>query len=319
MLLALPLTFELAATSTVAAKTDLLYNFIYWASVASFIPTIAAMIYFGIKYREGKNADKVLQIDGNHTFEWVISAFMSVFFMTVFVWGYIGFIEIRSMPENAYEINVVGQQWLRNFEYSNGKTTTNDLYIPRGVPVKLIMTSKDVIHSFFVPQFRVKQDVVPGLYSTLWFNATKSGENDIYCAEFCGAAHSNMLGKVHVLEPEAFKVWLAGGDEKNVKLSDVGAKIFKARNCVTCHTLDGKDIKAGPTMAGLFGKTRELASGENIVADENYVRNSILNPQSQVVKGFPSIMPTYKGQVTEDDLNALIAYVKSLKNGGAVK
>ena len=226
MLLALAFTFPLPQASTMAPKTDLLYNFIYWFSVVSFIPTIGAMIYLGWKYRAGKNKETIPVIEGHAVFEWSVSVILSVFFLTIFIWGLIGFNEIYAVPPNPYEINVIGQQWMWTFQYANGKTSTNDLYVPRGQPIRLIMTSKDVIHDFFVPNFRLKQDVVPGMYSSLWFEAPNVGENQVFCAQYCGTAHSNMIGRVIVLEPDAFKMWLNGGDPRKWIWSKSGLTSF---------------------------------------------------------------------------------------------
>jgi cytochrome c oxidase subunit II len=305
-------TFPLPQNSTLAPQIDTLYNFIYWVSVASLVPTIAAMLYFAIKYREGKNLEPVPYIHGNAAFEWTVSTILSIVFVVIFVWGLVGFNEIHSTPEGAYEINVIGQQWMWSFQYANGKTTTADLYVPRGVPVKLIMTSRDVIHDFYVPNFRLKQDVVPGMYTTLWFEATQTGENDIFCAQYCGTAHSNMLGKVVVLEPDEFKMWLNGQDIKKINVSQLGAKLFEQRNCVACHSVNGA-TKVGPSLKGLFGSQVTLADGSTVSADENYIRDSIMNPSGQLVKGFNAIMPTFKGLLTEEETNELVAYIKSLK------
>ena len=310
------LGFALPQTSTMAPKTDLLYNFIYWFSVASFIPTIAAMLYFAYKYRESvASSEESPYIEGNPFFEWTVSALLSVCFVVIFVWGLIGFNEIYTVPEGAYEINVIGQQWAWQFQYANGKTTTNNIYVPKGVPVKLIMTSKDVIHDFFVPNFRLKHDVVPGMYSSLWFEATKTGENDIFCAQYCGTAHSNMIGKVIVMEPNEFKVWLTqkGTGPVSISLAGVGAHLFQQRNCVACHSVDGSGNKYGPSMKGLFGHQVSLVDGTAVVADENYLRESIVNPAGKIVKGYRPVMPTFKGLLKEEEINSLVAYIKSLK------
>jgi cytochrome c oxidase subunit 2 len=314
MLLAFAFTFPLPQASTMAPKTDLLYDFIYWFSLISFIPTIGAMIYLGWKYRAGKNKEKIPVIEGNAIFEWSVSVVLSVFFLIIFIWGLIGFNEIYAVPANPYEINVIGQQWMWTFQYANGKTTSNDLYVPRGQPIRLIMTSKDVIHDFFVPNFRLKQDVVPGMYSSLWFEAPHAGENQIFCAQYCGTAHSNMIGRVIVLEPDAFKMWLNGGDPAKMNMVDIGAHLFQQRNCVACHSIDGTmKVGRGPTLKGVFGHGIKLSDGHEVKADENYLRDSIVNPMKEIVAGFAPIMPTYKGQLSEDDINALVAYIKSLK------
>ncbi len=323
MLLWTALTFPLPQASTMAAKTDTLYNFIYWFSVLSLIPTVAAMLWFAWKYRAGKNTNPIPVIEGHPVFEWTVSLVLSVFFVAIFIWGLIGFNEIHDTPRDAYEISVIGQQWMWTFQYANGLTTTNTLYVPKGRPIKLIMTSKDVIHDFFVPNFRLKQDVVPGMYTSLWFEAPQAGDNQIFCAQYCGTAHSNMIGDVVVMEPGDFDKWLNGIDPAKMKPLELGKHLFTQRNCVACHsvsagtaitgTVSTTSGTVGPSLKGLFGKEVTLADGTTVNADENYIRNSIVNPASQIVKGFNPIMPTYKGLLTEEELNYLVAYIKSLK------
>jgi cytochrome c oxidase subunit 2 len=304
-----------------APKTDALYDFIYWFSVLSLIPTTAAMLYFAWKYRASKNTDPIPVIEGNPAFEWTVSIVLSFFFVAIFIWGLIGFNEIYDTPTGAYEINVIGQQWMWTFQYANGQTSTNTLYVPRGRPIKLIMTSKAVIHDFFVPNFRLKQDVVPGMYSTLWFEAPKAGENQIFCAQYCGTAHSNMIGKVVVMEPDDFTKWLNGIDPQKMNPLELGKHLFTQRNCIACHTVSGAPTSAaraglkpaGPSLKGIFGKEINLSDGSKVTADENYIRSSIVNPAGQIVEGFLPIMPTYKGLLTEEELNYLVAYIKSLK------
>ncbi|MDZ4677060.1 MAG: cytochrome c oxidase subunit II [Oligoflexia bacterium] len=306
------LKFYLPQSSTMAPKIDLLYDFIYWASVFMLVPTIAAMLYFGWKYRKTNHDREVPYIEGHPLFEWVVSAVLGAIFLVIFIWGLIGFNEIYAIPDNAYEISVTGKQWMWEFTYQNGKTTTNDLYIPKGMPVKLIMGSPDVLHSFYVPNFRLKQDIVPGMYTTLWFEAPDVGEHEIMCTEYCGTAHSNMLGKVIVLEQEQFKAWLRGVDPQKVNISDLGKKLFEKRNCVACHSVNGTESKAGPALNAVYNKKVQLATGETVTADENYLRNSILNPAGQVVKGFRPVMPTFQGLLNEGEINAIVAYLKTL-------
>jgi cytochrome c oxidase subunit 2 len=310
------LTFKLPQASTIAAKTDLLYDFIYWFSVASFIPTIAAMIYFGWKYHASKReGHQIPYIHGHPVFEWTVSAILSVFFVAIYVWGLVGYYEIESPPAGAYEINVQGQQWAWQFQYANGKSLTNKVYVPSGVPVKFIMTSKDVLHDLYIPDFRLKHDVVPGSYSMIWFQAIAPGEHDIFCTQYCGTAHSNMIAKVVVLPPEEFKAWLNGkiNEPKPVSLSDLGSHLFSQRNCVACHSVNGTANKYGPTLKGLFGQKVMLADGKEVIADENYIRESIVNPTAKIVKGYGPIMPTFKGLLDDEELGEIVSYLKSLK------
>jgi cytochrome c oxidase subunit 2 len=271
------------------------------------------MLYFVVKYKEGKHDEKVPYIHGNALVEWGTSVFLSIVFLTIFFWGLIVFNRFHTFPDNALEITVYGQQWLWQFQYANGKTTTNNLYVPINTPVKLIMVSKDVVHDFYVPNFRLKHDVVPGRYNKMWFEATMLGKHDIFCTKYCGTAHSDMIGKVVVLEKEQFKAWLRGADPEKVNLVEVGKNLFEKRNCVACHSINGTSSKTGPSLKGIFGKKVELANGQTVLADEQYLRTSIESPAQQVVKGFAPIMPTYKGLIKEEDLNALVSYLKSLK------
>lgn len=309
------LTFQLPQMSTMAPKIDTLYDFLFWSSCFLMLCTTVAMVALAYKYRASVADPKkeVPYIAHNHLLEWGTTSILGAFFLLVFVWGFVGFHEINTIPEDPYEINVVGQKWFWTIQYANGKTLKNELVIPKGRPVKLIMTSRDVIHSFYVPEFRLKQDVLGGMYTTLWMEATHTGEADIYCTEFCGLDHSNMLGKVRVLEPGEFNAWLSGVEPGKIDLASAGHQLFQKRNCIACHSINGKDRKTGPSLSGLFNKLVTLAGGEQVKADDNYIRQSITNPGGQVVQGYAPVMPTYKGLLNEEEMVALVAYVKSLK------
>lgn len=249
--------------------------------------------------------------------------------MVIFVWGYAVYHKMVSAPADAMEIQVIGKQWLWQFQYDDGRSTINEFYVPVNRPVRLKMTSTDVLHSFFIPNFRVKQDVVPGMYSSVWFEATVPGKHQVYCTEYCGAAHSKMLAHVVALEPEDWENWKRGkkilAEEKpqletpsraevQVALVDQGKAHFQAKGCVACHSVDGASKGSmGPTLKGVFGTSVDLMSGGPVVADENYIRESIENPTAKIVKGFNPIMPTFKGLISDMEMNALIAYIKSLK------
>jgi cytochrome c oxidase subunit 2 len=218
-------------------------------------------------------------------------------------------------PKDALEIKVTGQKWFWVFDYPNGANSMNDLVVPVGKPVKLLMSSQDVIHSFFVPDFRVKMDVLPNRYTITWFEALNEGEYEIFCTEYCGKGHSEMLGKVKVLSEEDYAKWLssaAADIPEGASLEEVGAKLYTSKACVTCHSLDGTPGVA-PSFLNKFGSQEQLTNGTNILVDENYVRESILNPQAKVVLGFQPVMPTYQGVLTDRQIDALIAYLKTLK------
>lgn len=297
--------------STFAAKLDSLYEFLVYASLISCILVIGGMVYFAIKYRRKTNTDKTAYIAHNGTLEFLWSFIPFVIFMVVFAWGWMVYHNMRAMPKNALEVQVVGQKWNWVFNYKSGKSSAKDLFVPLGKPVKLIMNSKDVIHSFFIPSFRTKQDVVPGRYTALWFEATKLGEFQVFCTEYCGDGHSEMLAKVHVLPADQFEQWLMDDPFKGLTQAQIGEKVFTSR-CTACHS-PTEEKKVGPGLKGLFGKQREFENSEGVVADENYLRQSILNPASQVVKGFPNAMTPFQGQLSEEELTGVIEYIKSLK------
>jgi len=218
----------------------------------------------------------------------------------------------RRVPPGAMEVYVVGKRWMWKTQHMTGQREINELHVPIGIPVKLTMTSEDVIHSFFIPAFRVKQDAVPGRYTTAWFEATKAGEYHLFCAEYCGTKHSQMIGSIKVMEPGAFQTWLAGGTAGSP--AQEGEKLFQSLACITCHRADSQG--RGPRLEGLFGKTVRLTGGATVVADADYIRESILNPTAKVVDGYQPIMPTFQGLVSEEGVMQLIAYIQSLQQPG---
>jgi cytochrome c oxidase subunit 2 len=268
---------------------------------------------------------------GSHFLEAIWIGIPTFLLMIVFVWGYSVYNSMKQSPSDAYEIHVVGKQWLWTFQYDNGKTTVGEVFVPMNRPVKLIMTSEDVLHGFFIPNFRIKQDVVPGMYSSLWFTATVPGKHQVYCTEYCGTSHSAMLAQMIVLEDDQWKAWNLGRQlgtipaasqeegTSQLKLSgavtslvEQGRALHQSKGCVACHSPDGTS-KVGPSHKGLFGSRVELADGRTVIADENYIRGHIENPQQNNVKGYNPVMPTFKGLITESEMNALLAYIKSLK------
>jgi cytochrome c oxidase subunit 2 len=239
---------------------------------------------------------------------WTFIPFVIV--MTIFVWGASVYFAMARPPEETLNIYVVGKQWMWKFQHLDGQREINELHVPVGRPVKLIMTSEDVIHDVFVPAFRVKADVIPGRYTNIWFNPTKPGRYHLFCAEYCGTRHSGMVGEVVVMDPTEYQTWLGGGPEGS--LAEGGAKLFASLACNTCHRPDAQG--RGPVLEGLFGKTVTLQSGETVTVDEAYVRESILNPSAKITAGFQPIMPTFQGLVTEEQLLELIEYVKALRS-----
>jgi cytochrome c oxidase subunit 2 len=224
------------------------------------------------------------------------------------------FFAMSRPPDDTLNIYVVGKQWMWKFQHLNGAREINELHVPVGQPVKLIMTSEDVIHDLFFPAFRVKADVIPGRYTEIWFEPTRPGSYHLFCAEYCGTRHSGMIGQVVVLEPSEFQTWLASGQAEG-SLASAGGKLFRDLACNTCHRSDAQG--RGPVLDGLFGKTVTLQSGETIAVDEAYVRESIVNPNERITAGFQPIMPAYQGQVNEEQMLELIEYIRALGTGSA--
>jgi cytochrome c oxidase subunit 2 len=234
----------------------------------------------------------------------------------IFVWAAQIFFAMSRPPAETMNIYAVGKQWMWKFQHLDGQREINELHVPVGRPVKMIMTSEDVIHDLYVPAFRVKADVIPGRYSHLWFEATKAGEYHLFCAEYCGTKHSGMIGRVIVMEPDDYQAWLSGGAQEG-SLASAGEKLFQDLACNTCHRQDAQG--RGPVLQNLFGTQAQMQSGETVIVDEAYVRESILTPGAKVVAGFQPIMPTFQGLVSEEGLLQLIEYVKSLKTANPVQ
>lgn len=303
-------SFAPPAATDIAQRWDNLYEFLVVASVIACVILLGGMVYFALKYKRKTNNDKTAYISHNTFLEFLWSFIPLVIFIGIFAWGWIIYHDMRTAPANAKEVHAYGSMWMWNFEYKNGKKSANEMVVPVNQPIKLIMTSKDVIHSFFVPSFRIKQDVVPGRYTTLWFEATKLGEFHVFCTEYCGQGHSQMLGKIKVVSLADYEAWLAG---EGVAAQPPGEKLYLEKGCIGCHSTDGSP-KAGPSFKGLFGRETDTEESGKVVADENYIRESILNPTAKTVKGFPKgVMPAFQGQLSEEDLTAIIEFIKNQK------
>jgi cytochrome c oxidase subunit 2 len=296
--------------SSFAWQVDLLYFYLILISIVFSIPIVLAIFYFFIKYREKEKYATPDEIHGSILLETTWSIIPFVVSMTIFLGGAILFHNQYRMPAESMEIYVVGKQWMWKFQHSTGQREINELHVPLGRKVKLTMTTEDVLHDLYVPAFRTKADVVPGRYTTIWFEATKPGKYHLYCAEYCGLNHSGMGGWVYVMEQKDFDNWLAGGGSNQTPV-EAGRELFTNKlGCASCHA--GGQNQRGAKLEGVFGTDVKLTTGEVVKADEAYIRNSILNPQSQIVEGYQPIMPTFKGQVTEEQLVSLVAYIKSL-------
>jgi cytochrome c oxidase subunit 2 len=295
-----------------AGNVDALFIFLLILSGMMSLLIFTALIYFAARYRHRKGV-LAEQIEGSTPLELTWTVIPFGVFMVIFLWGAVVYFQQRTPPRDATEVYVVAKQWMWKLEHAEGQREINSLHVPVGRDVKLIMTSQDVIHSFFVPDFRIKQDVVPGRYTVAWFRATKPGTYHLFCTQYCGTQHSSMIGSIEVMEPAQYEAWMSGS--AGGPLSASGEKIFAELGCATCHRTDSQG--RGPNLQGIFGKPVQLEDGRIVNADENYIRESILDPGAKVVKGFKPVMPTFQGLVSEEQLNALVAYVKSLTPSSA--
>jgi cytochrome c oxidase subunit 2 len=296
--------------STIASSVDALYFFLL-AVTAVFSLLIAGLIvYYAVRYRRRSPKDIGQTIHTSYALEITWTVIPLAITMVIFVWGAKIFFAMSTPPAETLNIYVVGKQWMWKFQHLDGQREINELHVPAGRDVKLIATSEDVIHDFFVPAFRVKADVIPGRYVTIWFHPTKPGRYHLFCAEYCGTKHSGMTGEVVVMDAPEYQAWLSGGASQQT-LTEAGEQLFSDFACNTCHRSDLKG--RGPVLDGVFGSTVSLQSGAKVVADEAYVRESILNPAAKIVAGYQPIMPTFQGQVSEEQLLALVEYVKSLQ------
>jgi cytochrome c oxidase subunit II len=294
--------------STFATDVDALYFFI--VAVAAFFALVVAVlvIYFGVKYRRRHEGEVGARIEGNLALELLWSVIPTMIAMVMFGWGASVYYHLRRTPDEALQVYAVGKQWMWKFQHLEGQREINELHVPVGRAVKVTMTSEDVLHSLYFPSFRQKMDVIPGRYTTLWFEANKVGTYHIFCAEYCGTNHSRMIGQVVVLEPAAYQAWLTGGGEGS--LAQRGAALFQQLACNSCHLDSGQG--RGPSLKDIFGKPVELQDGSTVVVNEAYLRESILTSQAKIVKGFQPLMPTFQGLISEEGLVALIEHVKSL-------
>jgi cytochrome c oxidase subunit 2 len=299
--------------STFAPKLDRLYWFLIGVSGFFSALIILLLLFFAVKYRRRPNvpAEKTKQSLG---LELLWTAIPLMLVMVMFVWGADLFLDESIPPRGAEEIYVVGKQWMWKAQHSTGRREINELHLPVGRAVKLTLASQDVIHSFFIPAFRVKQDAVPGQYRTMWFEPSKPGEYHLFCAEYCGTDHSKMIGRIVVMEDMAYQTWLGGYTEETPV--QAGEKLFTQFDCVNCHA-SGRRQRC-PNLTGLYGTTVPLTGGGSALFDEAYIRESILDPKAKIAAGFEPLMPTFRGQVSEEQMLALIAYIKSLSPNQAV-
>ncbi len=305
--------------STFAPVYDALFYSVLGLTGVVAAGVFVLIVHFAYKYRVGSKADRgappaAAQKRRDRAMEVAWIAIPLVFFLAIFGWAAgIYFSDLNAAPANALQIFVVAKQWMWKVEHTNGGREINELHVPRGYPVKLVMTSQDVIHSFFVPAFRVKRDVLPGRYATLWFQATRAGEFHLFCAEYCGTDHSRMGGRIVVMEPAEYQRWLNASNATGTTtatMAERGSARFRELGCGGCHGI-GSTVRA-PRLEGLFGRPVPLQDGRVVVADQAYIRDSILLPSKDVAAGYAPVMPSYAGQVGEDDLLELAEYIASL-------
>ena len=295
--------------STFAKDVDALYFFLLAVTGFFALVVAAAVIYFGVKYRKAHDGQIGARIEGSLPLELLWSVIPTMIAMVMFGWGATVYYHLRRPPAESMHMYAVGKQWMWKFQHPEGQREINELHVPVGRAIKMTITSEDVIHSLYFPSFRTKVDAIPGRYSELWFEAEKVGNYHIFCAEYCGTNHSGMIGTVFVMEAAAYQAWLAGGGLEGT-LAQRGATLFNDLACVSCHLDSGQG--RGPSLKDIVGTTVELQDGSTAVVDEAYLRESILNSQAKVLKGFQPLMPTFQGLVSEESLAALIEHVKTL-------
>ena len=292
-----------------AGRVDALYFFLL--AVSGFFGLLIAglVVYFAIKYRRRHPNAVGAQVAGGMMLEigWTVLPFLIT--LIIFFWGANIYFAMSRPPDETLNIYVVGKQWMWKIQHTDGTREINELHVPVGRAVRLIMTSEDVLHDFSIPAFRVKADVIPGRYTQIWFEATKPGRCHLFCAEYCGTRHSGMTGQIVVMDAADYQTWLSGGAPEG-SLASAGEKLFAELACNTCHRPDSRG--RGPVLAGIFGRPVQLQNGEAVPADEQYLRESILQPSAKVTAGYQPVMPAFQGIVTEEQLLALIEYVKSL-------
>ena len=302
--------------STVSESVDWAFYFVYWISAFFAVLITALTILFVVKYRRTaarRQADHAPHHNLALEVAWTVPPTLLV--VALFWVGFRGFVDLATPPQNAYEVLVTGQKWKWLFTYPGGYVDEN-LHVPVDTPIRLVLSSEDVIHSFFVPEFRVKRDVVPGRYNKAWFQATRPGEFDVLCTEYCGTNHSGMLSKVVVHRPGEFETWLAKASNflDTMPPAEAGERLVTQRGCPQCHSVDGKP-GIGPTFLGLFGHQQAIAGGGSVAVDEDYIRESILQPQAKIAAGYEPVMPTFQGRLSDREITAIIEYLKTLEGG----
>jgi cytochrome c oxidase subunit 2 len=307
------------SASTLSGEVDRL--FIAWSAISVFFSLLIAglILYFMVRYRRRHAEDVGANERAAMWLEVGWSVVPLLIMLAMFVWGTRVFFRIFRPPADAVELYAHGKQWMWKVQHPGGQREINTMHVPVGRPIRVTLASQDVIHSFFIPAFRIKQDAVPGRFTALWFEATKPGVYHLFCAEYCGTEHSRMIGSVVAMEPRDYESWLAGG-AAGKSMAASGAELFQALACVTCHrAASAGRIARGPVLDGLYNSQVKLANGRTLTADDNYLRESILTPAARLVAGWDPLMPTFQGQVSEEQLTELIAYIRSLGPAGGAQ
>lgn len=299
--------------SSMAPEVDNLYFFVLGVTAFFALAVVVAVIIFALKYRDRTGQQVGDPITGSIPLELIWSLVPFFVAMGMFVWATAVFFQLVRPPDQTLEIYSTGKRWMWRFQHVDGRSEINELHVPVGRPVRVTFTSEDVLHSLFVPAFRVKADAIPGRYSSIWFTATKTGEYHLFCAEYCGTQHSRMVGRVIVMQPYDYQAWLSGGPTAGQSMMARGQELFQQLACSSCHLTDGTG--RGPSLAGVFGSPVLLSTGQTVVADESYIRESILRSQAKLVAGYQPLMPTFQGLINEQGVMSLIEYIKSLPPG----
>ncbi|WP_158819853.1 cytochrome c oxidase subunit II [Granulicella sp. S156] len=304
-----------AEASTISPYTDALYFFLLLMTIVGLILVGALIFGFSVRYRREKNP-VATQVEGSTLLEATWTIIPLAIFLVTFVWGALLYFRIYDPPANAMNIYVVGKQWMWKAEHPGGQHEINALHVPMGRPVQLTMISQDVFHSFSIPDFRVKREVIPGRYTTVWFQATTPGTYHIFCTQYCGTQHSGMIGEVTVLSPDDYQKWIQQSTS-GMSLAQNGERLFASMGCNACHS--GNAAARGPNLAGVYGSKLTLTNGSQVLVNDAYLRDAILSPSQHITAGYSPIMPTYQGQISEDGLIDLVEYIKNLQSNFRVQ
>lgn len=300
--------------STLAEDVDFVFYYIYWVSIAFFVMLMGSMIFFFFRYRQKKTGEKTSAIKGNHLLEIGWATLPGLLLVSFFVLGFRTYIDSSIPPKDSMEVRVTGRKWSWSYDYPASGVSSGTLRVPAGEPIKLVMSSVDVLHSYYVPDFRIKKDVLPNRYTVVWFEAPEPGEHTVFCTEYCGNGHSRMLSKVEVMEPREFNRWVKSQqsfDPSALSSAERGQKLYQSKGCAGCHSVDGTPM-LGPTLQGLYGKQEPLTDGTTAQVDDNYLRESLMVPAAKVVAGFAAQMPPYQGQLDDSEVNDIIDFIKSI-------